>query len=349
MRLRGTMKGLFGSRGILLAGALLVTAGPLPAEEDGGARIIADPGKRPFASNREAAMDAEDSYLRARIAEYGAYVPQEAVEDANKDIARGKVKVFFLALEESSRPLSIQGPVQGLPESESVPIGAGCIDPVHSEDCPAAYRQALRNAVQYGILYNAEIARRRGLTPRVEDLIDLGLENETSVFLGDRADWGRVRVELRDLQGPFGGRDILLAGSGAVLVRAVRGEGGQLVERRYRLRLPDAEVGRSLRALAAYDPLAVRIDEAPAEPDTARPEIILTNPWGRRRCISFFQQPVPPAADPGDRTPAQRIDAAYREILRYERMAEEGAPALYSGAFTGEGGWKEFVEQAGRE
>jgi len=265
-------------------------------------------------------VDTHDSHLQKKIAQYSGYRPEEAARDAGSDVRAGTVRIFFLALEEVAQPIGIEADWQVLGPHATVFVGDGCIDPSDSPDCPGEYREALENAAAYGRIYNQEVLRllknERGQEPKAADV-----ENETAAFLGPPKEWHKIRIELRDIQPLFGGREIFVDGSGETVVRRVRTQKDGLREKKYRWTLDSKDLSRLIRAFITHDFMTIRIGSFTVPPDTAIPVIILINPKGDSRSVSG---PDPQVQVPGQgaETPMGRFHELYRELLRIEAMAD---------------------------
>src|SRR5690349_20707875 len=98
--------------------------------------------------------------------------------------------------------------------------------------------------------------------------------NATNTFLGSKKVRSAVRITLDDIQPMWGGRQIILPGSGQVTIRIV--EHG-LVERRYEITLSPVDLGRIFAAIIENDFLTIQPADRPGLPDEGRPKITLAN------------------------------------------------------------------------
>jgi hypothetical protein len=279
-----------------------------------------------------------DAYELQKIHEYSQYQPENAVEDAALDIEHGTVKLFYLDVEEVPELLAIEEEPAKLPKSDHISIGVGCIDTIHAEDCSMEYRGAMQNALSYGVRYNQAIAGHFKLKLRSEP--DL-LPGETLEFLGLPAEWKEVRMELKDLQPLFGGRDVWVNGSGKAFVRLVQSDAKGLQEHIYRLTLNRGEIERIIMSFLAKDFITLVMPEQSAPPDHGRPEIVITNARGRRHTLSAWDPPIPG----GDPVAVQRFRTVYQEFLRLEVLAKEIASPLYTGAYDGDTVWEKLLKE----
>jgi len=268
--------------------------------------------------------EAMDEYDLQKLNEYARYKPEEAVPDAARDIRNGATKLFYLDVGEFPELLVIDETQQKLPAARRISIGVGCIDPINGEQYPFEYRQAMENALLYAVSYNGAVAEAFQLRRKVEPDF---LPGATVDFFGSSDEWKAVRMELRDTQPIFGGRDILLTASGAIYVRTVHpgAKGGEV--RIYRLpRDPDTRK-RILHACITQDLVALRPQDQSGPPDHGRPEIVFVNARGVRFSVVGWDPPLP-WSDPSIVT---RFNAVYREFLRLESMAEETSSPIHIG------------------
>ncbi len=156
-------------------------------------------------------------------------------------------------------------------------------------------------------------------------------------------------VELYDVQGLFGGRNVLVSKKGTVWIQSVRPHArhGKLVEKLYKLTISDEEVDRIRRALVESDFLSLGSDETEGIPDQARPEIVLAT--GEREpihAVEFWEGRflAPDAYQGSDRS---RFDTVYRGLLRFETVALERARPVRKGTYKGPESWKAFKKREG--
>ncbi len=279
-----------------------------------------------------------DDYDFQKIDEYNRYQPESALQDAELDIERGAVGIFFLDIEEVPEPIAIDEDLEKLASYEHVSIGTGCTDLIHSEDCPHEYRKAMDNALSYGMAYNKAIARHFNL--KLKQHRDR-LPNSTLEFLGPESDWRAVQMELRDIQPIFGGRDVWMDGSGNVCVRSVRTTPQALEEKIYRLTLDESAVERIFDRFIARDFISLSIPEQSGPPDHGRPEIAVTNCRGQRHGVTGWDPPLS-GSDP---VAEQRFRAVYSAFLGLESMARETAEPLHSGVYGDDKNWANVLKK----
>jgi hypothetical protein len=259
----------------------------------------------------------EDQRLNEVIETYSAHDVECAAADAERDLDKGRVRLFFLAVSERSVPIGLDPSMPEFPEHETVFIGDGCMDPSVDDDCPEAYRRALDNATAYGHAYNAAVAGRLGLSPDPAD--EFNARNETDAFLGPDADRANLEIRLEDVTGPFGGRAIRIAGSGRATVHSVRpARRGGVDTTTRELDLSAEEMRRIIESFVASDFLTIVIPDEMAVPDTPRASIVLTVPARGAHEVSAWVKPSFPPSAP--LTHQQRFDAVYGGLLRLERM-----------------------------
>ncbi len=156
--------------------------------------------------------------------------------------------------------------------------------------------------------------------------------NETTVFLGSESMWHDIQIELKDVQGLWGGRNIFISGSGRAIVQVVNPEpekGLGLFEKRYALSLNDSEVKKLINAFVENDFVTIDIKDRPGVPDEARPEIILVNPKGEYCKIAKW------ANDQNE-----RFDQIYQQILLIQNQTEDLSPVLES-----KWNWENFMPE----
>lgn len=138
--------------------------------------------------------------------------------------------------------------------------------------------------------------------------------NATAAFLGSESDWKAARVELDDVQALWGGRRIVLDGTGRVNVQVIERE---MHEQRYELEIDRAEIVDILQRFVDNDFLAIRPSDRPGIPDEARPKITLKNASGQATSVAKW-------AGVKD----ARFDALYARLLQVEKLALHRKPFL---------------------
>jgi hypothetical protein len=285
--------------------------------------------------------EAMDEYDLQKRREYARYKPEMAVSDAEGDVKRGAVKLFFLDVGEFPELVVIDEPLEKLPAAQRISIGIGCIDPINGYECPFEYRMAMENALNYAVGYNKAIAEAFQLRRKEE--AD-SLPSATLDFFGLPDRWEAIRLELRDIQPIFGGRNVLLTGSGAIYVRTVRPGAGGYEEKIYRLAPDTGSRRRILHACITQDLLTLRPRVHSAPPHHARPEIVLINARGETFSVADWDPPLP-GSDPST---VDRFNTIYREFRRLESMAEETSSPVHIGDAK-DSRWKEILRSGERD
>ncbi len=272
-----------------------------------------------------------------KIKEYSQYLPKNAVRDAKRDIQQDTIKIFYQDTSEFPEPIEIDLDLEKLRVYQGVYIGIGCLDPIHSDDCPAEYRTAMETAISYGTKYNNVIANHLKL--KQKDVKDQR-SNETSEFIGAVSDRHDLYMELRDIQPIYGGRDVWVDGSGNVLIRSVQSTAQGLEEKIFPLKLDQNDANRIIESFIAQDFVSLKIPEQSAEPDHARPSIVLINSGGDQHSQEAWEPPLP-GSDP---VASDRFRKIYRQFLRLETMARETDVTIYSGMYGDDSRWKSYLE-----
>lgn len=143
-------------------------------------------------------------------------------------------------------------------------------------------------------------------------------DNETKNFLGNESEWQNIRIELKDIQGLWGGRNIFIIGSGKTIIQIVNPDsekGLGLFEKRYTLSLDDYEIKGLIDTFIKNDFVTIKLNDRPGVPDEAKPEIILINSRGEYREVSKWQN---------DKN--ERFDMIYQQILEIEKKTEKLIP-----------------------
>lgn len=271
----------------------------------------------------------------ARRVEFEAYVPEEAAEDARRDIERGTPRLFYFAVYEAPELIAISGDTDPMPYAAHVYLGSGCTDPIHGDDAPPGYRSAMENALRYGDLYNRALAEHFHWPM---DDAPTTVPSDTDDFLGGRGEWAKVRIALDDLHPLFGGRAVIVDAAGQALVRSVRGGPDGMREEIYRLGVMREDVERILDACVAQDFVTLTSATHCAPPDHAHPTVTLTNAGGEEHAVTNWDPPVPGGDGESDR----RFAAVYRELRRWEMVGQETASPLHEGAWGKRSPWEKL-------
>ena len=142
--------------------------------------------------------------------------------------------------------------------------------------------------------------------------------NATQTFLGEGTGRDAARVEMRDVQGLWGGR-IIAAEREKAVVRII---GRGMAERRFEIGLGQEEWNRLLDALIENDLVTIQPEERMGIPDEARPSITLVNAAGERHTVEKW-------AGVKD----ARFEAVYAAITRLEGLTQ-GIEPVYNGPYT---------------
>lgn len=151
-----------------------------------------------------------------------------------------------------------------------------------------------------------------------------GDARSTAEVLGPEAGWGDARVELRDVHGLWGGRDVRVRGTGQVVVREVD---RTQVETRFEATIPRDEARALLRLAADVDVLNAAVPERAGAPDEARPAIVVGSPVSVDRAVSKWERDPVPAFD--------RVRAALEALAKRIAAAEQ---PTFRGAY--DRGWR---------
>ncbi|MCO5166183.1 MAG: hypothetical protein M9894_07420 [Planctomycetes bacterium] len=160
----------------------------------------------------------------------------------------------------------------------------------------------------------------------------------TSDLLGPEAGRDAARLELRDVHGLWGGRDVRVDGTGRVVVRVV--DRAQR-EARHEATLPPERARALLRLAAEEDVLRARVVPRPGVPDEARPALVVGGPGGPDREVSKWENDAVPAFD---RVRAALVAVADEvtattqpaHVGRYERAwRPPGTVAVHASIYSG--------------
>lgn len=117
----------------------------------------------------------------------------------------------------------------------------------------------------------------------------------TARFLGDDQEWAGVTLRYSDVNGLWGGDDLLLRGDGELQARHVT---PAMTTTASRLHLDEEEARGLLRLCVTLDVLAVASPTRPAVPDETLHRLVLTNPAGECRELRWWANEVPAAIAP---------------------------------------------------
>jgi hypothetical protein len=147
----------------------------------------------------------------------------------------------------------------------------------------------------------------------------MGQNNATRAFLNKKSNRAGSLITLDDIQPMWGGRQIILTGSGQATIRIV--EHG-LVERRYEITISPVDLQRIFAAIIENDFLTIQPADRPGLPDEARPKITLANAGGETHAVEKW-------AGVKD----ARFDMIYVALVQLEALTVGIEPA-YSGPYS---------------
>jgi len=174
--------------------------------------------------------------------------------------------------------------------------------------------------------------------------------SDTLAFLGPAASWVDARVELLDVQGLHGGRNIRVTGAGAVFVQVVAPGDGGLREKRYARPAPGRpaeahpEAAELLACVVRNGFASIGTDHRPGVPDEARMRIVITSADGTSREAAFWEGTPCPPTD-GQDSPRERFGAVMARLRGFQADLEENTPPVYEGPYQ-PGAWEAWVGSA---
>ncbi len=168
-------------------------------------------------------------------------------------------------------------------------------------------------------------------------------DNTTRQFLGTS-----FIIELHDIQGLFGGRNLRIESTGrALLLKVARSERGRgLKEARYVSMLVKAEIAQLRHLLVSGEFMDLEIEERPGIPDEARPEIRITNGQGEILSAAAWETDLRISPNEEAKSPKKRFQQIYRHLLKLEWTVTERSLPLSRGKWRGPEAWRKFVENA---
>lgn len=144
------------------------------------------------------------------------------------------------------------------------------------------------------------------------------VENETKEFLGDESTWDKIQIELKDVQGLYGGRNMFISGSGEVVVEIVKPNPPKsLLTHKYQFMLSDSEINRLINMFIEKDFLTIIVSNRKGIPDESKPEIKLKNANGEGHSVAIWA---------GDLEENKRFADIYQELLMIEKRTENLKP-----------------------
>ena len=142
--------------------------------------------------------------------------------------------------------------------------------------------------------------------------------NATEAFVGDPQGWARLRLELHDVHGLWGGRTCFVWGTGRVVAQIAP---LPQHEDRYATTVPPEVIVRLVMTLIEADFVSLRFPQRPRQPDEACPGVLVVNPAGERRQVRKW------ASDPH-----AGFEAVYQALCKLADQARLGE-CLYQGPF----------------
>ena len=127
--------------------------------------------------------------------------------------------------------------------------------------------------------------------------------NATELFLGERP-FTTAQLILDDVQALWGGRRVVVEGTGTAVWTTVARGGGQQTRH---FSLDEQAVQRLFAVCIEVDFLMIVVPERRGVPDEARPVITLVNGNGRRHSIAKWANDK-----------QERFDSLYRALLQLE-------------------------------
>lgn len=272
-------------------------------------------------------MAQTTTYLKTER-EFAQLHPDHAIADAQQDIKEKTVKLFYQDRSEYPEILGIdQDFTRALPHVH-ISIGQGCLDPINDDSCPLSYRESYHQALLYGRLYNQTIASHFESNSTQREKIDSApqVANQTADFLGQSSERARIVIELSDIHPLFGGRNISVNGEGDAQLQILLSSNSKSDSFEYTVKLEPEDIQSLIAAFVDNDFVTLELDENPQlDPDTARPTLILRNANGETHRLTGWVIHLPPAsASHSVRSPIQRFDSIYKEMLRIERRIQDG-------------------------
>lgn len=171
-------------------------------------------------------------------------------------------------------------------------------------------------------------------------------------MIDQNCDRGRIlakdfSVELLDVQGLFGGRNVLVSKTRTAWVQSVgpRAGKGRLVEKQYVLILSGDEMERICHVLLDNDFLSLQSEERLGIPDEARPEIVLTGSDGTPLHSVAAWERCMLGPDEYLQSDRRKFDSVYREIRRLEEVASERTKPVRKGTYKGPDSWLAFKKR----
>lgn len=146
----------------------------------------------------------------------------------------------------------------------------------------------------------------------LEEVNEHGIENATSAFWGKRDQWADARIELHDVQALWGGRNITITESRALVEIS---KSGTKQAELYEVILVENEFEELINLFIVNDFLTIKVASRAGLPDEAKPEIVITNAEGEQHALAVWL---------GDLEKHERFNVLYQALLYFEKRASSG-------------------------
>jgi hypothetical protein len=150
-------------------------------------------------------------------------------------------------------------------------------------------------------------------------------------------------IELLDLHGLWGGRNVCVSSRGEAWVQSVPPpvRRRRMKERRYVLKLSSEEIERIRRSVVSNDFLSLEIEDRVGLPDEARIKIVLTVDGAEVHRLSVWERSRL-SPDEYGKSDRRRFDSIHRELRLIAEKAEAETKPVHSGSFRGIDSWTTF-------
>lgn len=170
--------------------------------------------------------------------------------------------------------------------------------------------------------------------------ISASINNKTSKFIGSTSDF---KIELNNLHGLYGGRNILIYGDGRAFIQSAEIKNNSLTEKRYTMILNKSEIQKIINDFINNDFCALKSDMPKSIlPDTSVFSISLTGLKADKYEVITTQQSnlLPNEYIKSDR---KKIDSVYKILLDAEKFIQKNGKQVFSGDYK-DGGWDSFIK-----
>jgi len=154
-------------------------------------------------------------------------------------------------------------------------------------------------------------------------------------------------IELLDVQGLFGGRNVCVSRNGTAWVQTVRPREGKrrLFEKQYVLILSGEELQNIRQAVVESDFFSLKSEERFGVPDEARPEIVVTKSDGTPlHSVAVWEKCMLPP-DAYQNSDRHKFDKVYTQLRRLEVVAAERAAPVHKATYKGPDSWRSFKKK----